>query len=126
MAAAEPPAGVALASASASVQAANESSGPITQGLQEPLVDRPVSGNHRSMPDAELAPLVVGDQTARLADEQRAGRDVPGGEVLLPESLESPRRDIGQVDGSGAGSADAGGPGGDAGELALVLGHPGQ
>ena len=43
-----------------------------------------------------------------LAYEQHPGREVPGRELVLPEGVEPPRGDAGEVDARGPGAADAG------------------
>ena len=57
---------------------------------------------------ADLASLGIGHHATRFADEQRAGRDVPGRQPLFPEALEPAGGHVREIDGGGAGSADAG------------------
>ena len=47
----------------------------------------------------------VADETARLQDEELAGRDVPGAQVHLPEAVHPPGRDVGEVERRRAGAA---------------------
>ena len=48
--------------------------------------------------------LQRGDDAARLANEERAGGDVPRGEAELPEGLEAAAGDVGEVERGRAGS----------------------
>src|SRR5690606_14572548 len=50
----------------------------------------------------------VADAAARLADDQRAGRDVPLREPELPEAVDAARRDVAEVECRGPGPADPG------------------
>jgi len=60
-------------------------------------MDRGVAGHHGGVLDAELTPRGVGDSTTCLTHEHGASGDIPGGEPLLPETLEPPSGDIRQV-----------------------------
>ena len=58
---------------------------------------------------ADAAQPGAGDDAAGLPDEQGAGRDVPGRQLLLPESVETPGCHVGQIDGGRSGPPDAAG-----------------
>ena len=52
-------------------------------------------------------PRHVGDEAARLADEQRAGGDVPARQPDLEEAVVAPARRVGEVERGGAGAAES-------------------
>src|SRR5512134_2554692 len=128
MAAADPPAGVAVRSASASDHAASgaSTSGPDTEGLQQPGVNGRISGDDRRVLDAHVSALRVGDAAPRLADQQRSRGDVPGREALLPETLEPACSHIREIEGGRAASANTGGMRRDPRKLQLILGKLGE
>src|SRR4051812_13430019 len=57
--------------------------------------------------DGEFSAGEVRDDTAGLGDDERAGGDVPRLELQLPEAVEAPGGDVAEVEGGGAGAADA-------------------
>ena len=44
------------------------------------------------------AAVQIGDHAAGLAHQKNAGRDVPGRQAALPEAVEAPGRDIGEIE----------------------------
>ena len=46
----------------------------------------------------------IGDQPPRFLDDKRARRHIPGFQMKLPESVESARGDMTEVEGRGTGS----------------------
>ena len=55
-----------------------------------------------------VAAAKIGDEAARLADQQDAGGDVPEVEILLPEAVEAAGGDPGEIERGRAEAADAG------------------
>ena len=87
-------------------------------------MDHRVAGNDRRVLRPDMAAVEIGCDPARLADQQQARRDVPRREALLPEAVEAAGGHVRQVEGSGAGPADAARPDGHPVELLQVLRQP--
>ena len=83
-------------------------------------MDRWVAGDDAGMRDGGQPSGEVCDDAACFSHEQHPGRDVPWRELQLPESIELPRSESGQVQRRRAGSPHAGGMTRDRGELRLV------
>jgi hypothetical protein len=75
-------------------------------------VNRRISGSDGRVLDPDVTPGKVGGYPACFADEEDAGREVPGGEGLLPKSVKPTRRDVGEIQRGGARPPDAAGMGG--------------
>ena len=57
-----------------------------------------IAGHHSGVLDTDIPARKICNDSARLSNEQHAGRNVPGGKVLLPKAVEAPGRDISQVE----------------------------
>lgn len=56
-----------------------------------------VPGNDAGVLDSNIPPAEVSDESAGFLDEQAARRDIPGRQLLFPESIEPAGRYISQV-----------------------------
>ena len=70
----------------------------LADGLEHLLVDVAVGGQHAAAPGVVRGAVDTGHTAARFLHEQRASRDIPGVQLLLPEPLEPPGRDVTQVE----------------------------
>ena len=75
--------------------------------LQQPTVYRGVPRHEPGMLDPDLASPEIGDDAARLPDQEHTGRDVPGRQLLLPEAVEPPGRNVRQIERGGPWTTDA-------------------
>ena len=60
-------------------------------------MDDGVTSNHRGMLDSDIASAEIGNLAAGFSDEQTAGGNVPGGEMLFPKTIEPTRSNIGEA-----------------------------
>src|SRR5678815_1772885 len=72
-----------------------------TNDIDHPGMDAAVRGDDLAEPRVERIARERCHAPTRFLDQQRAGRDVPGIEADLPEAVEAPGRDVGEVDGGG-------------------------
>ena len=94
-------------------------------GLQDG-VEGWAGGHEVTVAEVPGAAVDAREGAAGLADEEGAGGDVPGLEVILPVGVEAAGGEAGEVEGGGAGSADAADLGDDAVELEEVVGGGGR
>jgi hypothetical protein len=69
-------------------------------------VDQAVAGQDMGASKPVRSAAEIGDDTARLGDEQPAGSGIPGHEFQLPETVETAGRHIGQIKGRRTGPAN--------------------
>jgi hypothetical protein len=81
-------------------------------------VDEGVGGEERVAFEGVGAAVHIGDFATGFFDEEFTGGHVPGAELEFPEAIEAAAGDVGQIDGGGAGAADAVG---DHGELVVEV-----
>ena len=62
-------------------------------------VDDAVGGEDLAAVEGKLAAVEVGDAAASFLDQEIAGRGVPRIELELPIAVESPARDVSEVEG---------------------------
>src|SRR5215210_5829054 len=88
-------------------------------------MDHGITGDHAGMLYSNVLSQEISDPATSFSDEQNPGSDVPGGEVLLPESLQSSGGDVGQIQCSGPGTPDPTRRGRHSAELSQVVLEPG-
>jgi hypothetical protein len=93
-------------------------------GLQD-RCEGGAGGDEVAVAEVPGAAVDAGEGAAGLADQEGAGGDVPGLEVILPVGVEAARGEVGEVEGGRAGAADAADLGDDAVELEEVVGRAG-
>src|SRR3954470_3068372 len=77
----------------------------LTGGFQQSLqfaLYRLVAGNDMLLGEHRVGAVDIGHETAGLAQDDDAGRDIPGRDIPLPIAVESPGRDEGHVERRGA------------------------
>ena len=94
-------------------------------GLQDGVEVR-AGGDEVAVAEVPGCAVDAGEEAAGFVDEEGAGGDVPGLEVILPVGVEAASGEVGEVEGGGAGAADAADLGDDAIELGEVVGRGGR
>jgi hypothetical protein len=85
-----------------------------------------VSSHYPGVLDPDIAAFRVGDHTPRFPDQQATCGNVPGGEVLFPEAIESAGSNIRQIEGGCTRAANSASAGCNPGKLPLILVQTGE
>src|ERR1041385_5800007 len=78
-----------------------------TQDRGHGVMNQSIGGDELCAIDREGASFEVRHASTGFRNDQRAGRHVPGMQLHFPESIESPRGHIAEVDRGGSSAPDA-------------------